>query len=93
MNVRSLATAASRAPEDVLRDRCDALRYERSLLDFTAALWRFVEPMAFASSWHIEAICEHLEAVADWQINRLLINMPPRHMKSLGANVFFPAWI
>jgi hypothetical protein len=93
MNVRSLATAASRAPEDVLRDRCDALRYERSLLDFTAALWRFVEPMAFASNWHIEAICEHLEAVADWQINRLLINMPARHMKSLSANVFFPAWI
>ena len=49
--------------------------------------------MAFTGNWHIEAICEHLEAVADWQINRLLINMPPRHMKSLGANVFFPAWI
>lgn len=34
------------------------------------------------------------EAVADWQIQRgLLINIPPRHMKSLGANVFFPAWV
>ena len=42
---------------------------------------------------HIEAISEHLEAVADWQVNRLLINMPPRHMKSLSANVFFPAWV
>jgi predicted phage terminase large subunit-like protein len=92
MNIGSVATA-SRAPEDVLRDQCDALRYERSLVDFTAAFWRFVEPMAFTGNWHIDAICEHLEAVADWQINRLLINMPPRHMKSLGANVFFPAWI
>jgi len=77
-----------------VRDRADALRYEDSLVDFTAAAWRLVEPKAFQTNWHIDAICEHLEAVADWQIQRgLLINMPPRHMKSLGANVFFPAWV
>lgn len=75
------------------RDRADAFRYEDSLADFIAASWRFVEPMAFQNNWHIEAICEHLEAVADRQITRLLINMPPRHMKSMGANVFFPAWV
>src|SRR4029077_2222407 len=57
------------------------------------ASWRLVEPTAFLNNWHIDAICEHLEAAADWQINRLLINIPPRHMKSLGANVFFPAWV
>ena len=60
-----LIKATSRAPGDLLRDRCDALRYERSLIDFTAAFWRFVEPKAFQSNWHVEAICEHLEAVAD----------------------------
>jgi predicted phage terminase large subunit-like protein len=77
-----------------VRERADGLRYEHSLIDFIAASWRFVEPMAFQSNWHIDAICEHLEAAADWQIKRgLLINMPPRHMKSLGANVFLPAWI
>jgi predicted phage terminase large subunit-like protein len=90
----ALITAVSRQPEDLLRERCDALRYERSLLDFTAAFWRFVEPTAFQNNWHIEAVCDHLEAVADRQIKRgLLINIPPRHMKSLGANVFFPAWV
>jgi predicted phage terminase large subunit-like protein len=76
-----------------LRERADAIRYEDSLIDFIAANWRSVEPRAFVSNWHICAICEHLEAVADRQINRLLINMPPRHMKSLAANVFFPAWV
>ncbi len=77
-----------------VRERADAMRYEHSLADFTAAAWRFVEPKAFQSNWHIDAICEHLDAVADWQIQHgLLINMPPRHMKSLGANVFFPAWV
>jgi predicted phage terminase large subunit-like protein len=77
-----------------VRERADALRYEDSLVDFISASWRLVEPRPFSSNWHIDAICEHLEAVADWQITRgLLINMPPRHMKSLSANVFFPAWV
>ena len=85
---------ASRLVEYSLRDRCDALCYERSLLDFIGGFWRCIEPNGFQSNWHVEAICDHLEAVADRQIKRgLLINIPPRHMKSLGANVFFPAWI
>ena len=81
-------------PEDRLRDRCDALRFESSLLDFTQAFWPVIEPQPFECNWHIEAICDHLEAVANREIKGgLLINMPPRHMKSLGANVFFPAWV
>ena len=76
-----------------IRECADALRYEHSLVDFTKAAWSLVEPGAFLPNWHIDAICEHLEAAADRQINRLLINIPPRHMKSLGANVFLPAWV
>src|SRR5689334_23337851 len=88
------ATGAGRSPAEALRDECDALRYERSLLDFIGGFWPCIEPKRFHSNWHIEAICDHLEAVVDWQIGRgLLINMPPRHMKSLAANVFFPAWV
>jgi predicted phage terminase large subunit-like protein len=79
-------------PALTLRERADVMRYEDSLSDFIAAAWRLVEPKAFSSNWHIDAIGEHLEACAEWRINRLLINIPPRHMKSLGANVFFPAW-
>lgn len=42
--------------------------------------------------WHIDAICEHLEAVTSGEITRLLINVPPGCMKSLILNVFWPAW-
>ena len=91
---RAAKRVSSRSPEDLLRDRCDALRFESSLLDFTQAFWSEIEPQAFECNWHIEAICDHLEAVANQEIKRgLLINIPPRHMKSLGANVFFPAWV
>lgn len=35
---------------------------------------------------------EHLEAVHNGQIKRLLMNVPPGMMKSLLTGVFFPAW-
>ena len=43
--------------------------------------------------WHLDAICEHLEAVTRGEIRNLLINMPPRHMKSLAVSVFWPVWV
>src|SRR5262249_35008565 len=42
--------------------------------------------------WPLWAMCEHLEAVDAGEITRLLINIPPGHMKSLLTDVFFPAW-
>src|SRR5258708_3014432 len=37
-------------------------------------------------------MADHLEAVTRGEIKRLLINIPPRHMKSLAVCVFWPAW-
>lgn len=65
----------------------------RSLLHFAESAWKVIEPgRKFYSGWHIEAICEHLEAVSNGQIRNLLINMPPRHMKSTLVSVLWPAW-
>jgi hypothetical protein len=66
---------------------------ESSLLEFTKQSWNVVEPGPLDINWHVECLCEHLEAVAYQRCLRLLINVPPRHMKSLVANVFFPAWV
>jgi hypothetical protein len=42
---------------------------ERSLLAYTHAGWRWAgEPGRFVDNWHIECMCEHLEAVA-WRTN------------------------
>ena len=46
----------------------------------------------FENNWHIEAVCEHLEAVSAGEIIRLLVNIPPRCMKSLLCSVMWPAW-
>lgn len=64
----------------------------RSLRDFAKLLWPYVETNEYIDGWHIGVICEHLQAVSDGEIKRLMINMPPRHMKSLLTCVFWPAW-
>lgn len=66
---------------------------EARLLPFIRLMWPFVEPARpLIEGWPLDAICEHLEAVTAGQITRLLINIPPGFMKSLVANVFWPAW-
>lgn len=47
----------------------------------------------FVDNWHLDAICEYMMACRDGDIKRLIINMPPRMMKSLASSVAFPAWI
>lgn len=66
---------------------------ERSLADFVRQAWHVLEPgQPYAHGWHIDAICEHLEAVTNGDITRLLINVPPGTMKSMLVGVFWPAW-
>lgn len=72
----------------------DAEKIRRGgLREFIKKAWHVVEPAtAFVPNWHIDAIADHLEAVSRGEIKRLLITIPPRHMKSLSTSVFWPAW-
>jgi hypothetical protein len=49
-------------------------------------------PAAFLMNWHIEVIAAKLTAVREGKIRRLIIKLPPRHLKSLLASIAFPAW-
>ena len=70
-----------------------AAEAEESLQEFIKQAWQVVEPKTpLRWGWHIEAICDHLQAVDNWEIQKLIINIPPRHMKSLTVAVFWPAW-
>src|SRR5262249_11081903 len=42
---------------------------------------------------HIEAMAYHLEKVRLGRIKRLIINLPPRYLKSLVTSVAFPAFV
>jgi len=43
-------------------------------------------------NWHLDVIAAKLRAVRRGEIRRLIINLPPRSLKSLMASIAFPAW-
>ena len=64
----------------------------KCLHEYVRQAWPVVEATPFIDSWHIGALCEHLQAVTAGQIQKLLINIPPGAGKSLLACVFWPTW-
>lgn len=71
----------------------DRGKYEENLLEFAKYVWPVVEPaIELVRGWAIEAIADHLQAVTEGHIRRLLINVPPGFTKSLMTDVFWPAW-
>lgn len=66
----------------------------RHFKTFIRMSWPHIEEgTPFLDNWHIDAIAEHLTALYKRQIKRLIINIPPRCMKSSLASVAFPAWV
>jgi predicted phage terminase large subunit-like protein len=60
---------------------------------FAARCFHDLNPQAdLAMGWHIEVIAAKLAAVHQGKIRRLIINLPPRHLKSHLASIAFPAW-
>ena len=75
------------------RERINAELCRRKLPHFIKKFWPIVDSHEFKSNWHIDCMSDHLVDVKARKITRLLINIPPRHMKSLQVSVFFPAWL
>ena len=44
-------------------------------------------------NWHIDLICDYLNEVEKGNIKRLIINIPPRTLKSVCITVAWPAWL
>ena len=66
---------------------------ERSLVEYVRQAWDVLEPATdYIHGWHVEVICEHLEAVTRGEIKNLIINVPPGCMKSLLVSVMWPTW-
>src|SRR5262249_5000718 len=43
--------------------------------------------------WHLDHLCWQLMRVARGEVPRLILNVPPRSMKSITASIGFTAWI
>jgi predicted phage terminase large subunit-like protein len=69
------------------------LSVERMSFDeFFPKAWPLLDPLNdLLHNWHMDAIAEHLEAVDKGEILRLVINVPPRSLKSALLNAW-AAW-
>lgn len=65
---------------------------ENHLRIFTRQAWKHLEPGPFIDGRHIDLMDEYLEAFIAGEIPRLLLNIPPGHMKSLSVSVLLNAW-
>lgn len=52
----------------------------------------FYGGLPFLPNWHIDALAAKLQAAREGKIQRLIINIPLRHLKSLAASTALPAW-
>jgi predicted phage terminase large subunit-like protein len=76
----------------ILELQLDRLR-ERDLKEFVKDAWPILEPATpLLWNWHLDLLCECLTQVARGECRRLIINVPPRSMKSLLCTVFYPVW-
>lgn len=65
-----------------------------NLSDFICAAFSIVTPgVQYKPNWHIDCIAEHLHAVHRGEIRRLIINIPPRTLKSTCVSIAYPAWL
>lgn len=80
------------------------MKNNKSKLIYTAAkedFYTFVQKsfqtvdnsQEFIRNWHLELICDKLQQCANGKIKRLIINMPPRYLKSFCSSTAFTAWL
>jgi hypothetical protein len=70
---------------DILRD---------NLASFIQKAFCTVDPSTeYMDNWHIDLIADRLELLTKSKIKRLIINVPPRSLKSVCVSVAWPAWI
>ena len=77
------------APEDrgALRELAREALARRSFGDFCARM-----DDGYVRAPHTKLLVSHLEALANREIEKLAILMPPRHGKTYHASERFPAW-
>jgi hypothetical protein len=91
MNLTNLSDSELREAY-LLQERLANLKKQEvcqdKFLDFINNIWP-----EFICGRHHKIFAQKLEDIATGKINRLIVNMPPRHTKSEFASTYFPAWI
>ena len=62
---------------------------------FTCEAFKALNPgQRLVPNWHIDAICHHVQQMVTGDARkRLILNLPPRTLKSFIVSVALPAWV
>lgn len=75
-------------------DQLQRERHRRSFYEFFKDFWSELEPAApYIEAPHIEALCDHFQALFEGKFSELSIEIGPGFAKSLVSAVAFPAWV
>lgn len=75
-------------------ESADILLARSSIAHFTRNVFPIVRPgTSYMHNWHTDCISEYLHAMVEGDIKRLIINIPPRSMKSISVSQAFVAWL
>jgi predicted phage terminase large subunit-like protein len=76
------------------KDRVLQALLRRDFRAFVQKAFQTLSPgQIFVLEWHLSALAHQLERVRSGKTKRLIINMPPRSLKSIVASVAFPAFV
>ena len=79
-----------------MSDRARLLRAlrRRELAAFNEKVFHTLDPgTLYEHNWHLDHLCWQLMRVARGEVKRLVINVPPRSMKSITVSIGFTAWM
>lgn len=85
--------------DDLIRKKTLAAKLKASYFEFFKYFWGETSSEELVCNWHIEYLCNELQTVGEWVINRLpkeydlIINVPPGSSKSTIATVLFHPWL
>lgn len=70
-----------------------ATMVREDLKAFLIKVFEMLNPgQTFRDNWHIDAICHQLALCYIGKTKRLIITLPPRHLKSLCSSIAFVLW-
>ena len=76
----------------LLQERLQNLNAQEDVRDSFLEYVKYIWP-EFIEGEHHQLFAEKLDRIANGDIKRLIVNMPPRHTKSEFASVYFPSWV
>lgn len=95
-----MKTKPNRPVGSLLLERAGAMRpllADRLANDFSAFVkkaWTVLQPnRTLIWSWHYDFLCEQLTLVKQRRLLRLIVNVPPRTLKSTLITIAFPVWV